>query len=322
MRKLAIGYHASHEQLAPSALLRHVRHAEQAGFAGAMCSDHFLPWGEKQGQSGFAWAWLGAALEATSLSFGTVCAPGYRYHPAVIAQAAATLAEMYPGRFWLSIGSGEALNEHITGEKWPDHAERTARLEECAEVIRALWRGEEVTHRGRVVVDGAKLYTRPAAPPRLLGAAISAATAARVGRWADGLITVSQGRDQLREVVRRFREGGGEGKPMVLQVKIAYDPDERVALREAHEQWRTNVLPPRLLASLTVPEHFDAAASFVRPEDVAAQVHVSADPARHAAWLREHAELGFDAIYVHNVTSNQQAFIDTFGERVLPALLK
>ncbi|XXX79450.1 TIGR03885 family FMN-dependent LLM class oxidoreductase [Sorangium sp. So ce134] len=320
MRKLAIGYHASHEQIAPSTLLRHVRHAEQAGFAAAMCSDHFHPWSEHQGESGFAWAWLGAALEATSLSFGTVCAPGYRYHPAVIAQAAATLAEMYPGRFWLSIGSGEALNEHITGERWPDHAERTARLEECAEILRALWRGEAVTHRGRVVVEGAKLYTRPAAPPLLLGAAISAATAARVGRWADGLITVSQGKEQLREVVRRFREGGGEGKPMVLQAKIAYDADEGAALREAHAQWRTNVLPPRLLASLTAPEHFDAAASFVRPEDVAAQVRVSSDTARHAAWLREDAELGFDTIYVHNVTLNQQAFIDAFGERVLPAL--
>src|SRR3712207_1221955 len=147
-----VGFHASHEQFAPSELLRLVRAAERAGFDCAMSSDHFRPWGAAQGQSGFAWSWLGAALEATRLPFGVVTAPGWRYHPAVLAQAGATLAEMYPGRFWMALGSGEAINEAITGLPWPEKAERNARLEECAAVMRALLAGETVTHRGRVTV--------------------------------------------------------------------------------------------------------------------------------------------------------------------------
>src|SRR3712207_584894 len=142
-----------------------------------MCSDRFHPWTERQGESGFAWSWLGAAMQAPALPFGVVCAPGQRYHPAVVAQAAATLAEMFPGRFWLAVGSGQALNEHITGGAWPPKAERNARLEECVEVIRALWAGETVSRRGRWVrVEAARLYTRPETPPLLFGAAVSEAT--------------------------------------------------------------------------------------------------------------------------------------------------
>ena len=164
-----IGYHASHEQFRPSELLDYVQRAEQAGFTAAMCSDHFFPWSESQGQSGFTWSWLGAALQATGLSFGTVNAPGQRYHPAIIAQAAATLAEMYPGRFWLAVGSGEWVNEHITGERWPTKAERNQRLQESVAVMRALWAGETVTHRGLIEVEEARLYTRPAEAPMVVG---------------------------------------------------------------------------------------------------------------------------------------------------------
>ena len=156
-----IGLHASHEQIPPSRLLAAVRHAEAAGFDAAMCSDHFSPWSERQGQSGFAWSWLGAALEATDLTLGCVNAPGQRYHPAIIAQAAATLAEMYPGRFWVALGTGEASNEHITGAPWPDKATRNARLRECVDVMRALFAGEVVDHDGLVTVDRARLWTLP-----------------------------------------------------------------------------------------------------------------------------------------------------------------
>lgn len=158
-------YHASHEQFKPSALLKYVQAAEQAGFTAASSSDHFHPWSEQQGESGFSWAWLGAAMQATSLPFSVVCAPGQRYHPAIVAQAVATLAEMFPNRFWVSIGSGEALNERITGEHWLPKDERNARLKECADIIRALWAGETVTHYGRVCIEEAKLYTRPETPP-------------------------------------------------------------------------------------------------------------------------------------------------------------
>src|SRR3990170_3002084 len=146
----AVGFHASHEQISPRRLLEAVAHAEAAGFSRAMCSDHFTPWSKRQGESGFAWSWLGAALQATSLPFGVVTAPGQRYHPTVMAQAVATLAEMYPGRFWAALGSGEAMNEHVTGDRWPDKATRDARLLEGVSVMRALLAGEEVTHHGLV----------------------------------------------------------------------------------------------------------------------------------------------------------------------------
>jgi coenzyme F420-dependent glucose-6-phosphate dehydrogenase len=176
------GYHVSHEQFAPSDLLRWTKCAEAAGFDCAMSSDHFHPWSERQGQSGFAWSWLGAAMEATKLPFGIISAPGYRYHPAVIAQGAATLSQMYPDRLWLALGSGEAINESITGAAWPDKQERNARLFECAQIIRALFAGETVTHRGRVTVVEATLYTRPAIAPMLVGAATSESTAGMAGQ--------------------------------------------------------------------------------------------------------------------------------------------
>src|SRR4051812_46503482 len=163
-----IGYHCSHEQFSPGELLGYVRRAEQAGFRAAMCSDHFHPWLPEQGQSGFAWAWLGAALQATTLPFGAVNAPGQRYHPAIIAQAAATLAEMFPERFWLALGTGQLLNEHVTGDPWPEKPERRARLKEAVGVMRALWAGETVVHDGLVRVREARLYSRPASPPRVI----------------------------------------------------------------------------------------------------------------------------------------------------------
>ncbi|HWH99942.1 MAG TPA: LLM class flavin-dependent oxidoreductase, partial [Propionibacteriaceae bacterium] len=163
-----VGFHASHEQIHPSALLSAVRAAEQAGFSAAMCSDHFSPWSERQGHSAFAWSWLGAALQATGLPFGVVNAPGQRYHPAIIAQAIGTLSAMYEGRFWVALGSGENSNEHVTGDRWPRKELRNARLLECVEIIRALLAGEEVSHDGLVTVDRAKLWTLPKTTPKLI----------------------------------------------------------------------------------------------------------------------------------------------------------
>src|SRR3954451_24367188 len=215
------GYHASHEQHPPSELLHYVELADAAGFQSASCSDHFHPWTEAQGQSGFAWSWLGAALHATSFSLGTVKAPGARYHPAIIAQAAATLAEMFPARFWFAIGSGEALNEAITGAPWPLKSERNARLKECADVMRALWRGETVTHRGRVTVVEAKLYSLPAAPPPLFGAALTEETAAFAATWADGLLLAGHQPKTVARLAKAFRDAGGKGKPVHLQMAVS-----------------------------------------------------------------------------------------------------
>jgi probable non-F420 flavinoid oxidoreductase len=315
-----VGYHASHEQVAPSALLAAVQDAEAAGFSRAMCSDHFSPWSRRQGESGFAWSWLGAALQATRLPFGVVTAPGQRYHPAVTAQAAATLAELFPGRFWMALGTGEFSNEHITGARWPNKAERNARLAECVAVIRALFAGEVVDHDGLVRVDRARLWTLAESPPALLGAAVSSETAGWVGGWADGLITVAQPHDTLRRVLAAFREGGGERKPTALQVHVSWAPHDEEALRIAHDQWRTNVFSPPLCWDLATVEEFDEAARHVRPEDMHGAVLVSADLARHAAWLHELADLGFDTIYVHHVGRDQLEFIEAFGARVLAEL--
>jgi len=231
-----IGFHCSHEQYAPSTLLRHAKLAAAAGFRAAMCSDHYHPWSERQGHSGYAWGWLGAALEGTDMSFGTVCAPGQRYHPGVVAQASATLAEMYPDRVWLAVGSGEALNESITGDRWLHKAERNSRLEESARVIRDLWAGRTVSLDDRIRIADARVYSLPPRPPLLLAAALTPATARWAGSWADGLITVAGQRETMEEVVNAFRSGGGEGKPLFLQVALAYAPTRTEAIQAAHDQ--------------------------------------------------------------------------------------
>lgn len=315
-----IGYHASHEQFAPGELLELTALAEQAGFGAAMCSDHLYPWSEAQGHSGFAWAWLGAAMQATRLPFGVFNAPGYRYHPAIIAQACATLGSMFPDRFWIAVGSGEAVNEHVTGEAWPPKPERNARLKECVDVMRALWAGETVTHRGHVTVLDAKLYTRPARAPQIIAGALTPETAAWAGGWADGLVTASLPHDQLRAVADAFRAGGGAGKPMFLQVKLSYAASEAEARRQAHEQWRTNIFSSDVLGTLRSVPEFEAAARFVRPEDMDRFVRISADPARHLAWLHEYLELGFEQLYLHNVGRDQRGFVEAFGRHVLPEL--
>jgi coenzyme F420-dependent glucose-6-phosphate dehydrogenase len=315
-----IGLHCSHEQIPPSRLLTAVQAAEAAGFDAAMCSDHWAPWSEAQGESGFAWSWLGAALEATALSFGVVNAPGQRYHPAIVAQAAATLAVMYPDRFWLALGSGELMNEHITGDPWPPKAERNARLRECAEIIRRLCAGEVVSHAGRVTVSEAQLWTRPQRSPMLIGAAISPETAAFVAEWADGLITVAQPDDRMDRVVDAFRSNGGASKPMYLQVHLAYASTDEEARAAAYEQWRQNALGSEVLADLRHPSQIEAAATHVSPEEMDGVVRISSDPARHVEWLRRDIERGFEAIYLHEVGLDQDRFIDVFGGEVLPNL--
>jgi probable non-F420 flavinoid oxidoreductase len=315
-----VGFHASHEQLPPSALLDAVRCAEQAGFTAAMCSDHLAPWSERQGESGHAWSWLGAAMATTALPFGVVTAPGQRYHPAIIAQAIATLAEMFPGRFWAALGSGEALNEHVTGDAWPTKDVRDARLLECVDVMRALLRGEEVTHDGLVTVDRARVWSLPSTPPPLVGAAVSEATARTVATWADGMITVNQPAEVLRDVVGAFRDAGGASRPVFVQVHVSWHEDEDRALRIAHDQWRSNVFGSALSWNLETVDQFDEAARHVRPHDVLDSVIVSSDLGRHLAALEAIIDIGVDGVFVHHVGRDQRAFIEAFGARVIPGL--
>lgn len=315
-----IAYHASHEQFKPSELLEYAILAEQAGFEAVSSSDHFYPWSERQGQSGFSFSWLGAAMQATSVPYSVVCAPGQRYHPAIVGQALATLSEMFPERFCLYAGSGEAINELITGEKWPPKHERNIRLLECAQVIRALLEGKTVSHKGTVTVENAKLYTLPEIPPPIFCAAVTLETAAWAGTWADGLITVSKPYDEMKALLEAFRQNGGRDKPVHLKVQLSYSATEEAALTGAYDQWRTNIFQGSVLGDMPTVAHFDAAAEFVKPEDMFKHVRISADPEEHVEWIKKDIELGFEKIVLHNVNREQKLFIEDFGRIVLPEL--
>jgi coenzyme F420-dependent glucose-6-phosphate dehydrogenase len=317
---MQIGFHASHEQFPPSELLACTIAAEQAGFHCAMSSDHFKPWSRTQGHSGYAWSWIGAALARTRFPLGLISVAGYRYHPAIIAQAAATLGEMFGERFWFALGSGERVNEDITGLSWPTKPERNAKLAECAHVIRELLNGARVTHRGSVTLVDAQLYSRPPQPPPMFGAAVTPATAELVAKWADGLLTVAHKPQDLRAVIDAFRGAGGESKPVHIQVALSWARSDSEALRFAHEQWKFLALGGEVSWELRTPEDFEAAARFVAPEHMHDCVLVASDLNRHADWLMEYADLGVECAYLHQVGLNQRAFIDAFGSQVIPQL--
>lgn len=313
-----IGFHASHEQIAPGRLVTLAKLAEAVGFDAVKSSDHFHPWSERQGQSGFAWTWLGAAMQATALPFGIISAPGYRYHPAVLAQAAATVGEMFPGRFWLALGSGQAVNEAMTGLPWPEKAERNRRLAECAAVMKALLAGEEVTHRGRITVIEARLYTRPSVPVPIFGAAVTPRSAAEVAAWAEGLLTVGGKPEDVECVVTAYREAGGRG-PVHLQHALSWAATEDEALAQGMDQWAPAVAGGEIAWDLRRPADFDRFGSFVNEEALRQSVTVSADLQRHVDHIARLMPLG-DVVHLHCVGQNQEAFLDAFGRVVLPAL--
>ncbi|MDJ1499433.1 TIGR03885 family FMN-dependent LLM class oxidoreductase [Xanthocytophaga agilis] len=316
-----IGYHASHEQFKPSELLTYVSMAEQAGFQAVNSSDHFYPWSERQGQSGFSFAWLGAAMNTSSLPFGMVVSPGPRYHPAVLAQAIATLCEMFPERFWVSLGSGEALNEAITGELWPAKQDRNIRLKESVEVIRQLLNGEMVHYKGSFTVENAKLYTLPKIKPLLIGAAVTAETAGWMGGWTDGIVTISKPIEELKKTVDAFRQNGGDGKPMYLKVQLSYARSEEEALMGAYDQWRTNIFQGNVLGQLRTVAEFDALGELVKPEDLPDKIDISSDTEFHIEKIRQYKALGFERIILHNVNRDQKTFIQDFGTKVIPQVI-
>lgn len=314
-----IGFHASHEQAPPSRLLEAVQRAEEVGFDAAMCSDHFAPWSVRQGHSGSSWVWLGAALATTRLRFGVVTAPGQRAHPAVVAQAIGTLGEMFPGRFWAALGSGEAINEHITGEPWPSHADRNARLHESADAIHRLLRGETVSTDGHVRTHEARLWSQPDAPPPLVGAAISSETAAEVAGWAEGLITTAQAPDTLNRVISAYRDAGGRG-PVAVQAHFSWAPTDDEALDIAHDQWRHGVITPPELWEIETPEEFDRRSAHATRADTAERVFASADPQAHLERLKKLTEHDIDELYLHNVGQHHDEYLTVFGREVLPEL--
>ncbi|MCP9237472.1 TIGR03885 family FMN-dependent LLM class oxidoreductase [Lewinella sp. JB7] len=315
------GYQISHEQFTPRRLLDLARQAERTGFGELASSDHLFPWSEAQGQSGFAWSWLGSALEATGLPCGVVNCPYERYHPAIIAQAVATLCQMYPGRFWPCFGSGEFLNEHITGNHWPEKAARNRKLAEAVSVMKRLWSGERFTHRGEfITAEEVRLYTLPEEMPLAVGAAITARTAGEIASWADALYTVWKPHNKLDDVIDAFRQNGGAGKPIYLKVDLCVAPTEAEAKRLAHEQWRTNIGTGSVHGELRMPEHFEAASQFIGEEEVAESIRITLDPEEHVELIKKDLSLGFEKIIFHNVGLNQEYFFDFFGKEVLPRL--
>lgn len=316
-----IGYHASHEQYKPSELLEYVALAEQAGFQGVMSSDHTAPWSVTQGESGYCWSWLGAALAKTNLPFGSLSIPiDFRYHPLIVAQAAATLSEMFPHRFpWIAVGSGEALNEVMVGKGWPEKQERNQRLFEAVEIMRKLWRGETVTKsEGIIKAEQAKLWTLPSKIPKIIGAALTPETAHRMGGFTDGLITVRMPDNDLKDMISAFHDGGGRGKRLVLQMQIVWAEDYNKALSIAFDQWKCVTISPQDKSMLRTTADFDEKTKSVTPADVEKTMLISAKADDFIENIARYQSMGFDEIYIHNACRNQKDFIDFFGKNVLP----
>lgn len=314
-----IGYALSAEEHAPNDLVRHAARAEQVGFEFLMVSDHFHPWVDQQGHSPFVWSVLGGIAQATErIRVGTgVTAPIMRIHPAIIAQAAATTAAMMPGRFFLGVGTGEALNEHITGEKWPPAQVRLDMLEEAIEVIRSLWQGKLTSHRGRYfTVENARIYTLPEQPPELMMAAAGEDAAKLAARTSDGLISTAPKADLLDT----FKAAGGEGKPMLGQATVCFASDEASARKTAHKWWPQTVLSGQLGQELALPEYFESACENVTEEQVAESVTCGPDPAAHVKAIEEFFDAGYDHVYIHQVGPDQDAFFDFYEKEVLPRL--
>lgn len=314
-----LGYKLSSEEFGPRELLRVARLAEESGFQFALISDHFHPWTDAQGQSPFVWSVIGGLAEATSrLVVGTgVTCPTMRTHPAIIAQAAATAAVMLPGRFFLGVGTGENLNEHIVGARWPSVDVRQDMLEEAVAVIRQLWRGGYQDHHGRFyTVENARVYTRPDSPPPIMVAASGTKAAQLAGRIGDGLVAT----EPAREVVEHFEAAGGRGKPRYAEISVCWARDEASARRTAHRQWPIAAMLGPLATELPVPAHFEAAAEMVTEDAVAEAVVCGPDAERHLAGIRQYVDAGFDHVCVHQIGPDQEGALRFYAREVLPRL--
>ena len=318
---VTLGYWLSSEEHGPRALVAHGVRAEAAGFTTAMISDHFQPWTRRQGHAPFVWTVLGALAQATDrLELGTgVSAPMLRVSPLVLAHAGATTAALAPGRIFVSVGTGERLNEQVTGGRWPPVTERRAALEEAIRVIRRLWDGETVHHRGEhVVVEGAHLYTRPDVPPPLLVAASGRKGAELAGRLGDGLVGVSSDPN----VVQVFEAAGGRGKRRHGQIHVCWAPDHATARRTALEWWPQAAVAPPLLTELARPQDFEAATADATEDQVASQIVCGPDPEAHLAAIARFTGAGYDHDNVHQIGPDQEGFFRFYEQAILPELAR
>ena len=330
---LTVGYAAMLEQFAPQEVVGLTALAEQHGFSGCMAADHFQPWVPQQGQAAFVWNVLTAVAERTTGDLGPgVTCPSFRFHPAVVAQASATLAAMYPGRHWLGVGSGEALNEHVIAGYWPEAGERSLRMFEAIDVIKKLFdgslAGKDVKHEGRFFkLESTRLWTMPESAPPVLVATAGPINAKRTGRHADGMITVGAPLEKIGGLFDRFAEGAREaGKdpdqmPRVLQLHLSWAESDEEALANAMTEWPNGGMKfPK--ADIRSPHDFAQMAKLVREEDFEGRMVISSDPDVHRAAIQRFVDLGFDRVYLHNVGRNQERWIEVFGEQVIPKLVR
>jgi coenzyme F420-dependent glucose-6-phosphate dehydrogenase len=312
------GYALSSEEHPPADLVRNARLAEDAGFAFALISDHFHPWVDEQGQSPFVWTVIGGIAQATErLRLGTgVTCPTIRTHPAIVAHAAATCAALMPGRFFLGLGTGENLNEHVLGDKWPAPDERLEMLEEAIEVIRLLWEGGYQTHRGEYYdVEQARLYTLPEEPPPIAVAAAKPLAAQLAGRLGDALVSTSP----EASLVESYRKGGGDG-PRYAQITVCWAQSEEEAKKTAHRVWPNAALMGDLGQELALPLHFEQAVENVSADDVAESVVCGPDVGRYTEMVESYVEAGFDHIYFHQVGRDQDGFFGFWRDELAGAL--
>jgi G6PDH family F420-dependent oxidoreductase len=326
-----IGYAAALEQFPPTELLNYSILAEQHGFKGVMAADHFQPWVPQQGNNAFVWSWMAALGQAsTALTFGPgVTCPSFRFHPAIVAQAAATQAAMTPGRFWLGLGSGEALNEHVVGGVWPEPHVRLKMMQEAIEIIKKLFSGKVARHDdGKYfTMERVRLWTLPEKPAPIYVATAGPITAKWTGENCDGFITPGASIEKLKGLLDAFEKGArGVGKdpstmPKLLQIHLSWADTYEQALQNALTEWPNGGMPfPK--ADIRSPEDFAEIAKLVRPENYKNRMLISPDLDEHRANLQQFVDLGFDEIHVHNVGRNQEQFIKAFGEQVIPTLTK
>lgn len=317
---IELGYWLSSEEHSPRDLIDYARQAEAAGFPFALISDHYHPWLDRQGQAPFVWSVMGSIAQVTRrLRLGTgVTCPIVRLHPAIVAQAAATAPSMLPGRFFLGLGSGEALNEHILGDRWPPVEMRQNMLEEAIKIIRLLWQGRQESYQGAYfTVENARLYTLPDEPPPLLVAAGGAGSAKIAGELGDGLIGIAAN----EELVKTFREAGGANKPLYAKLAVCWAEDKNEALRTAHRVWPNDSLGG-FVTELPTPAHFEQAVQLVRPEDVAQTIITGPDPEPYLAKIREFAQAGFDHLALHQVGPDQAGFFRFYEKELRPRVEK
>jgi G6PDH family F420-dependent oxidoreductase len=310
---MKIGYFLACEELEPHALIRQARRAEAAGFHALWISDHYHPWNDEQGHSPFVWSVIGALAEATDLPVTTgVTCPTVRIHPAIVAQAAATSGVLHRGRFSLGVGSGEALNEHILGDRWPEAAVRLEMLEEAVEVIRLLWQGGQQSHHGRhYTVENARVYDLPEQLPLILVSGFGPQAIELAARIGDGFVTTKPDKDGID----RYRAAGGKG-PVHAGSKVCFMDDAEKALETVLRLWPNEGLPGELAQVLPTPAHFEQACELVTGDHIASPVGPDLD--RHVESLGQYADAGVDELYVQQIGPEEDAFFDTWASEVLP----